>query len=416
MKPVLSVEHLGIILGACPVLQDISFTAGAGECIGIIGANGAGKSTLLRCLRGFLPEVSGHVHIFGRDVRKMPDKELAQQVAYMQQDVQLGFGFTGLEVVLAGRYPYLKWWQHERRQDVEIARRYMEFTGVADLADRPVQAVSGGQRQRILLAKVLAQETPLIFLDEPTASLDLVYQEEIFRYCQTMSEQGKTIVMIAHDIKQAAKFCSRLLLLAGGRLIADGRPEQVITEKNLKIAYGLQAAVYINQITGILDLHTYAAATATHTDCRVHVIGGGGAAATVLRLLYENGYSLTCGVLAEGDNDAQVAGAFHIDGVFTPAFSGIDQQAGAKNRLYIEKADIVLLTNICFGQLNLDNLLAAGLGRRIIILEDSPVTERDYTGGQAAGIYKKLTASPNALVMTTEALMQRIMNGNLQEI
>lgn len=416
MKPVLSVEHLGMILGACPVLQDVSFTAGAGECIGIIGANGAGKSTLLRCMRGFLPLTGGQVQLFGKAVSTLSDKEMARLVAYMQQDIQLGFGFTGLEVVLAGRYPYLKWWQHERQQDVDIARRYMEFTGVAELADRPVQNVSGGQRQRILLAKVLAQETPLIFLDEPTASLDLVYQEEIFRHCQSVSGQGKTILMVAHDIKQAAKFCSRLLLLAGGRLIADGSPAAVITEKNLRIAYGMHAAVYVNQITGNLDLHTYAAATDTRAACRIHVIGGGGAAATVLRLLYEHGYTLTCGVLAEGDNDAQVAAAFHIDGIFAPPFSGIDRQLGAKNRLYIEKADIVLLANICFGQLNLDNLQAAGSARRLILLEDSPVAERDFTGGQAADIYMKLAGGPHAQVMTTEVLMDRVVNGTLQEL
>jgi len=153
--------------------------------------NGAGKSTLLKSLRGMLPVASGRVSVFGHPIHSLGDKKAARLVAYMQQEVNVGFGFTALEVVLAGRYPYLNWWQNEAEEDHDIAKKYMAFTGIEALADKPVNQVSGGERQRILLAKVLAQETPLIFLDEPTASLDLVYQEEIFRYCQTICKEGK---------------------------------------------------------------------------------------------------------------------------------------------------------------------------------------------------------------------------------
>lgn len=109
----------------------------------------------------------------------------------MQQEINISFGFTALEIVLSGRYPYLGWWKGESKADYDIARKYMKFTGISDLENTPVQSMSGGQRQRVLLAKVLTQETPMIFLDEPTASLDLVYQEEIFTHCKNICEHGK---------------------------------------------------------------------------------------------------------------------------------------------------------------------------------------------------------------------------------
>jgi iron complex transport system ATP-binding protein len=407
-KQPLWVDQVSVRLGGKPILQDISFTAERGEFIGIIGPNGAGKSTLLRSLRGLCPVSSGQIHLFGRPIRQMNDKQMARSAAYMQQEVNAGFGFTALEVVLAGRYPYLQWWQNESEADYRIAKKYMAFTGVEELADRPVQQVSGGERQRILLAKVLAQETPFIFLDEPTASLDLTYQEEIFRYCQVISKQGKTVLLIAHDIKLAAKFCSRLILLAGGGMIADGPPREVITVENLSKAYGLNAAVFINTVTGSLDIHTYEAGAERAQWQTVHVIGGGGSAGGILRLLHEKSYRLTSGVLQQGDTDADVAAAFGADRVVSRPFCAIDKLRGSQNREKIAAADWAVLTNLYYGEQNLDNLEAAFVSRRLIVIEDSPVELRDFTGGQASRRYKELVQLPQVTVMTSAEFSEKM--------
>lgn len=399
---VVAAKNLKVALDGKTILQDVGFSIKKGEFVAIIGPNGAGKSTLLRSLRGMINLAEGEVSLQGRALRTMKEDELARTVAYMQQEVNVGFGYTALDIVLAGRYPYLKWWQNESEADRQIALKYMEFTGVRKFADKPVRHLSGGERQRILLAKVLTQETPLIFLDEPTASLDLLYQEEIFRSCQEMCSNGKTVLIVAHDLKMAAKFCSRLLLFSKGRLVADGVPEKVITDENLADAYGLHASVYVNQITGNLDIHTYCAAHSSANGSRVHVIGGGGAATSHLRLLYENGYRLSCGVLQSGDSDAEAAAAFVEKSVIGQAFSTIDRQQGEENRRLIEEAEWTLLSGSCFGEQNIDNLKAALSAKKLIIIEDSPIEERDFTGGEAALLYRELIGSGRTTVLTTQ--------------
>ena len=177
-------------------------------------------------------------------------------MAYLQQNVETGFGYTGLDIVLTGRYPYMKWWESEKDNDKELARDCMSYTGTLDLAERPVTEVSGGQKQRILLAKVLAQQTPLLFLDEPTTGLDMVYREEIFRFARELANMGKTILMVVHELDLAAAYCSRIFLLGEGKLLADGTPGQVMTENLLSRAYEADISVEKNPKNGRLEITT----------------------------------------------------------------------------------------------------------------------------------------------------------------
>ena len=255
-KTVLSMENLTIGYGHKTVIRDLSATVETGELIGIIGCNGAGKSTLLKTIRGLLPAQTGEIRYYGRKLEDYAEKELARKVAYLQQQVQTGFGYTGMDIVLTGRYPYMKWWESENEYDRKLAADCMAYTGTLDLADRPVTQVSGGQKQRILLAKVLAQQTPLLFLDEPTTGLDMVYREEIFRFTKALAEKGKTILMVVHELDLAAKYCSRILLLGEGRLLADGAPEEVFTEEILSRAYSADVSVVQNPLNGFLEIST----------------------------------------------------------------------------------------------------------------------------------------------------------------
>jgi len=238
------------------ILENVSFSVGEGEIVGLIGPNGAGKSTLLKTLRGILPMLSGSAALMGDDINTLDAKEFARRAAYLQQRVEMTFEYTARDIVLAGRYPYLSWWSQEKAHDLAIAEACMAYTGVSDLADNPLHAMSGGQRQRVLLAKVLAQQTPVLFLDEPATGLDIIYQEEIFRFCRELSAAGKTVLLVAHELSLAARFCSRLLLIGRGTLLADGVPKDVLTDALLSQAYGAPVRVVENPLTRHAEVYT----------------------------------------------------------------------------------------------------------------------------------------------------------------
>ena len=255
-ETVLQIRDLTIGYEENIIISGIDAEIKTGELIGIIGRNGAGKSTLLKTIRGLLPAKKGEVFYFGQPMQAYGEKELARRVAYLQQNVETGFGYTGLDIVLTGRYPYMKWWESEKDNDKELARDCMSYTGTLDLAERPVTEVSGGQKQRILLAKVLAQQTPLLFLDEPTTGLDMVYREEIFRFARELANMGKTILMVVHELDLAAAYCSRIFLLGEGKLLADGAPGQVLTESLLSRVYEADISVEKNPKNGRLEITT----------------------------------------------------------------------------------------------------------------------------------------------------------------
>lgn len=151
-ETIIELKNLSIGYGNKSVLQDVNAKINKGEIVGIIGCNGAGKSTLLKTIRGLLPKQSGEILYFGRKLESFSEKELAREVAYLQQNVEVGFGYTGKDIVLAGRYPYMKWWKGESISDEELALKCMEYTGTKELAERPVNEVSGGQKQRIFIS------------------------------------------------------------------------------------------------------------------------------------------------------------------------------------------------------------------------------------------------------------------------
>ena len=256
METVITVNDLSAGYQNKSILNNVSFSVKRGEMIGIIGPNGAGKSTLLKTIRGLLPKQKGSIVLFETDIDALSERDFARNVAYLQQHVDVSFGYTGKELVMAGRYPYLEWWQGESADDETVVRQCMEYTGVWDLADTSVEQVSGGQKQRILLAKVLAQKTPILFLDEPTTGLDIVYQEEIFRFCETLCKAGITVIMVAHELNLAAKSCNRLLLVANGGILADGSPEEVLDAGHLSIAYNVPVKVIKNPNSGGIEITT----------------------------------------------------------------------------------------------------------------------------------------------------------------
>ena len=240
----LDVQSLSVTLGENAILKDASFSIDSGEFVGIIGPNGSGKTTLLKTLRGLYPISGGQVLWDGKSIASLSDKEIAHHVAYMQQSVNVSFDYEAIDIVMTARYPYLKWWEQEGPEDKAIVEKAMKEVGVYHLRNRSVQNLSGGERQRVFLAKALAQQTEVLLLDEPTAALDLVYTDDIFHESRRLCDEGKTILIVVHDLELAAKYCTKLVLVSDGQIIDVGTPREVLTAENLRAAFHLSAAVY----------------------------------------------------------------------------------------------------------------------------------------------------------------------------
>jgi len=253
MNKIIEISNLHYSINNKKILDDINISFGKGEFIGLIGPNGAGKTTLLKSINGLNKLDAGDIKISGNHIIKMKDKELAKQIALMNQNTSISFGFPCVDIVMMGRYPYSRTLGGFTKEDSEVVNKYMNFTDTIRFKERLITELSGGERQRVLFAKVLAQETDVILLDEPTASLDITHEEQIFKYSKELSENGKTVIAAVHDLRIAIKYCSKLVLLDKGRIIKEGIAEEVITEENLEVAYGINSQVYFNTVSNSLD-------------------------------------------------------------------------------------------------------------------------------------------------------------------
>ncbi len=216
-----------------PVLKGLSLAVRKGEILGIAGPNGTGKSTLFGVMAGLLVPESGEVRFDGRPLMTMKRQEVARRVALVPQTEHAAFPFTVEQTVLMGRTPHLASpLAVESESDHRICRDAMDAVGLTPLANRPLQQLSGGERQLVLLARALAQDTPILLLDEPTASLDLAHQQAVARLVRDLSERkGRTVVLIAHDLNLAAMICDRMAILSDGCMIKDGPPADVLKEE-----------------------------------------------------------------------------------------------------------------------------------------------------------------------------------------
>jgi len=171
----------------------------------------------------------------------------------MNQNTNIAFDFSCLDIVTLGRYPYLKKFQEYGSEDRKKAEEYMRKTNTLNFKDRMIGELSGGERQRVLFAKTLTQESDLILLDEPTASLDMKYENELFSIVSNLKKEEKSVIAIIHNLRVAIKYCTRLILICDGKIVGDGTPEEIIIEENLKNIYGIEARVYKNQYNQELD-------------------------------------------------------------------------------------------------------------------------------------------------------------------
>lgn len=241
-------EALHVRLGGREVLSGVDVTARAGEVLALVGPNGAGKSTLLGALAADLPAAAGVVRVHGRPASHWSAQELALRRAVLPQSAALSFPFAVEEVVRMGRAPWAG--RPEEDEDDVAVSTAMAATEVTDFAGRSFSALSGGERARVALARVLAQRTRLLLLDEPTAALDLRHQELVLRVCRARAHAGDAVVVVLHDLGLAAAYAHRVVILRAGRAVADGRPAEVFTDRLLSDVYQQPVEVFPHPRTG----------------------------------------------------------------------------------------------------------------------------------------------------------------------
>ncbi|MGD9915507.1 MAG: ABC transporter ATP-binding protein [Rhizobiaceae bacterium] len=238
----LSVSHLDVALRGTPVLRDVSLAVGPGEFVGLIGPNGAGKTTLLRAVLG-LVDASGAVQLGDRRLASLGERERALRVSYLPQERDIAWAVAAEAIVTLGRAPHRKPYAGLTPEDCEAIDRAFSRMDAEHLRMRIATQLSGGERARVLIARALAQEAPLLLADEPVAGLDPAHQIGLMRLFAQLAVEGRSVVASMHDLTLAARWCSRIVLLADGAIAADGTPAEVLTSARLRAVYGIDALV-----------------------------------------------------------------------------------------------------------------------------------------------------------------------------
>jgi iron complex transport system ATP-binding protein len=240
----LHTDDLNIGYGENLIVKNLSINIPDKKITTIIGPNGCGKSTLLKAITRIISHQSGTILLDGKDISKVNTKIIAKQMAILPQTPESASGLTVGELVSYGRFPYQKGFGRLTKKDYEVIDWALEVTGTIDYKFRPVDALSGGQRQRVWIAMALAQETEIIFLDEPTTYLDMAHQLEVLELLQKLNhEQDRTIVMVLHDLNQAARFADHIIALKDGEIVKSGSCEEVISHKVLKKVFNIDAVI-----------------------------------------------------------------------------------------------------------------------------------------------------------------------------
>ncbi len=249
--PVLEARHLSAGHGRRVVVPDVSLSVEEGTVTALVGPNGSGKSTLLMTLARVLRAQEGDVLLDGTALSRLRSTEVARRLGVLPQTATTPTGATVRELVEQGRYPQVGAWSMLRRRDDAAMRRALALTGLEALADRRMESLSGGERQRAWIAMTLAQETGVLLLDEPTTYLDVRHQIDLMRLVERLrDEQGITVVMVLHDLNQAARHADRIVALRDGRVLADGDPHEVLTAEVLDAVFDVDAQVITDPLTG----------------------------------------------------------------------------------------------------------------------------------------------------------------------
>jgi len=247
----LEIKGVSFSYGSRPALEDVTMSIEEGEIVSLVGPNGSGKTTLLKCINRILKLQKGTVLVEEKDISKLKLKELAKILSYVPQSVSHSLPLTVFEIVLIGRKPHLDW--NVSSRDKEIVLNILSLMGLKEMVLRQSNELSGGEYQKVLIARALAQEPQVLLLDEPTSNLDLKHQLDVLNLITSIvKEKNIAAVMALHDLNLASRFSDKMIFLNGGKIYDAGKPETVLTERNIRKVYGVEAIV--NENSGYLHI------------------------------------------------------------------------------------------------------------------------------------------------------------------
>ncbi|GAB6862757.1 ATP-binding cassette domain-containing protein [Haloplanus litoreus] len=377
----IDVDGVSVAFGGVPVLDEVSTGITAGTFVGLVGPNGAGKTTLLRTINGALSPDSGTVTVAEERLADLSSRAASRLVATVPQSTASTFEFDVRRIVSMGRTPHVARLGSRTPADRRAVEEAMDRAAVADLADRPVTEVSGGERQRVFLARALAQDTPVLLLDEPTSDLDVNHQVRTLELVADLVDEGRTVVAAIHDLDLAARYCDELRLLAGGSIRAAGTPESVLTGSAIEAAFDARATVTTHPVTGTASVTAFAGERdADDATGRVHVVGGGSAATPLLHRLDAVGVDLSVGAVGTTDPDAETARELGAELVTVAPYAPVDDETRAAVERRMRRADAVVVAPIAVAEGNLPNLRAAAAATRPIVVDGGPFETRNHAG------------------------------------
>lgn len=238
-------ENLKLAYDENIIIEDVSVKIPKNKITILIGANGCGKSTMLRSFARLLKPVAGNIILNGRDMASVPNKQIAKELAILPQSPVVSGSLRVRELVEMGRFPYQNWKHTLGEKDHKMVNKALKDTGIQDLADKTLDSLSGGQRQRVWIAMVLAQETDIILLDEPTTYLDVTYQIDILDLLYKLNkEEGKTIVMVLHDLNLSCRYAHHMIALKDKKIYKQGHPEEVVTKEVVKEVFHMDCEIH----------------------------------------------------------------------------------------------------------------------------------------------------------------------------
>ena len=239
----IKVDNLTSHYGKKEILHSLSFHVEKGDFYALMGANGSGKTTLLKCISKMLPVPEGRIELNGKEINRYSAKHLAQNLSVVSQRQHIDFEFSAQDMVMMGRNPYQKKLQNDSEEDRKIVEEVMRKTDTWHLKDAAINKISGGEYQRVILARAMAQRTPVLLLDEPLSNLDVSHQFEIISMLKELNRrEGTTIMLIIHDLNLALEFCDKLMLLKEGKILFDGKTENGLTSSMIADAFDVNSS------------------------------------------------------------------------------------------------------------------------------------------------------------------------------
>lgn len=411
--PLLRTEGLCLSINQRTLLTDIDLSIQPGELVGVIGPNGAGKSSLLKTLVGLHRQSAGQILLNGRALDEYSAIERASHISYLAQSQDMSFSFRVKESILLGA--------HSRPSNTLISSRQLdrELADIAQqldishLLDRHLDQLSGGEQQLVHFARILIQNSPLMLLDEPTASLDVGHEAQLMNLLHQQCRGQRSALVAIHNLNSAAAFCDRLVLIHDGKIMADGMPEQVITQAGMQQLYGPSVLVSRNPMTGTTTVLPMVDPQPT-MPLHVHLIGGAGSTVALCRQLLQMGVRVTAGIGHDQDSDTQLWEALGVEHVKVPTFAPIQEADIAAARALVATADITLMTDFPIGTMNAGNLTLAEQAPQLWMLHSAEDDTTRFYDEDSRLRYRKLQQLPSVKKLTPTdamtALRRRIKN------